>query len=886
MLEPSPLLTTKLFVPQVRPGLVARPRLLERLDAGQACKLTLVCAPAGFGKTTLVAAWLEREDKRVAWLSLDEGDNDPVRFLTHLGAALQTAGVDVDEGLQGLRQSARAPAAEPVLTAFINRLGREGEAFTLVLDDYHAIGQEAIHRALTFLLEYLPPNLRLILTTRADPPLPLARLRGLGELLELRANELRFTETEAEAFLNQVMKLELAPDEISALEARTEGWIVGLQLAALSLKGKTNRAEFIRAFAGDNRYILDYLLDEVFSRQPERVQDFLLETAILERLCAPLCDAVANGQSGNAQRMLEELERSGLFLVPLDDKRRWYRYHHLFADLLCHRLHLTRPDEVHDLRRRAATWFEGAGYLAEALAQLFIAEEFAHAATLIEEAGPATLWERGEVATLRGWLDKLPETLVRERPKLLLLRAWVSYTAGEIEVLEPLMEQVETRLEAVAAEGEAETPALQGEVASLRGLLVSVRGDTTAALEQFEQALQALPAADRYIRGRALTGLAECHYLTGDLSAAAQRFAEASRVGYNLASALYSLWWLVNVQTLQGRLHEAEATCKAMKRLMAERGAAFSGMDLAEVQLARLLGERGKIDEAVAMLQNILQRGDRAANPRVFLVAHLALARALGAKGAWAGALAALDEAERIVGDHRITRAWGLPPIAAYRARLQLRQGELAAASRWAEAQGLSPTDDVSYTREVEYLTLARLLLAQGKLDEAAQLLARLLALAESGGRTARAIEARMLQALVLHARGELGRALAVLGAALEQTESEGYLRLFADEGERMAALLREAAKQNRSSAYLASLLVACGHRPAGVSAHTLAEPLSERELAVLRLMSGRLSNKEIAAELELSVNTVKWYARGVYEKLEVHTRRGAVTKAKELGIL
>jgi LuxR family maltose regulon positive regulatory protein len=875
VLEPSPLLTTKLFVPQARPGLVARSRLLERLDAGQTCKLTLISAPAGFGKTTLVAAWLARKPRRVAWLSLDEGDNDPARFLAHLGAAFQRADVSLDD-LQALRQ----PAAETVLTAFINRIGRKTEALTLVLDDYHAIGQESVHQVLTFLLEHLPPTLRLVITTRADPPLPLARLRGRGELLELRASELRFNEAEAGAFLNEVMGLELSAADVAALEARTEGWIVGLQLAALSLEGEANRTGFIRAFAGDNRYVLDYLLDEVFSRQEEQVQAFLLKTAILERLCGPLCDAVVGGSSGEGQRMLERLERAGLFLVPLDDRRRWYRYHHLFADLLCHRLHLTQPEAVAALRKRAAAWYEEAGHHGEALGQLFIAEEFAWAARLIEEAGPATLWERGEVATVRGWLAKLPGALVRERPKLLLLRVWVSHAMGEIEAIEPLLEEAEARLH---AEQEA---ALQGEVAALRGLLASVRGDTSAALEQFLQALRVLPASDPYIRGRALTGLAECHYLTGDLAAAARRFAEAGRAGHNLAAALYSLWWLVNVQTLQGRLNEAEGTCKAMKRLIAEHGSAFSGMDLAEVQLARLLCERGELDASEAMFQNVLQQGDRTSNPRVFLVAYLALARTLGAKGEWAAALASLDEAERIVSDHRITWTWGLPPIAAYRARLQLQQSEVAAAARWAEAQGLSPTDEIGYAREVEHYTLVRLLLSQGRLDEAEQLLTRLLALAEAGGRAARAIEARMLQALVLHARGALKPALEILATVLEQAEPEGYLRLFADEGERMAALLREAAMRNLRPAYVARLLAACGHRPLPAKAHALIEPLSKRELDVLRLMAGRLSNKEIAVELALSSNTVKWYARSIFEKLGVHKRRSAVAKARELGIL
>jgi LuxR family transcriptional regulator, maltose regulon positive regulatory protein len=814
------VLTTKLFVPETRPTLVPRPRLMTKLDEGLGQQLTLVSATAGFGKTTLLSEWASRVDRKVAWLSLDEGDNEPVRFLAHLTAALQTVQAEIGETVQASLQAGSLPPLEPLLASLINDLARSSVMVALVLDDYHLIASEAIHQALAFFVEHLPPQLSLIIASRVDPPLPLSRLRGQAQLCELRTADLRFTAEEAERFLNERMGLCLAAGDIAALESRTEGWIVGLQLAALSLQGEKRPAAFIKAFAGDNRYVIDYLLDEVFARQSQEVQSFLLRTAILERLYGPLCDALL-AHSGS-QALLEALEQSNLFVIPLDSKRRWYRYHHLFGDLLRYRLQLAYPQEVAELHRRAAAWYEQERHHGEALNHLFTAGELERAASLIERAGLEALWERGEVATLSAWLRRLPEDLLRSRPRLLLLKAWTMHLTGKIDAIEPLVHLAEGQLQ----EGEAQE--LFGEAATLRAFVHRMRGDLPRAIELAYRALKLLPEEALRFRGLVSGGLAEARYLSGDVAAAGSTFAEASELclaSNSTMPTLFCLWRLADVQILQGRLHQAAETCERMRQIAARPGS-YMGVGFAAVVKGRLLAEWNELKEASQELERGIERGKQVGNPRVFMGGYAALARVLQAEGKLDEAHDVLDEAEALAEKHGIGWTWGLPPIASYKARLSLISGDARSAARWLEQEGLRPSDEPSFRREADYFTLVRVLIAEGRLDEALELLGRLFALAQEGKRDVRVLEALILKALALQARGS-GETLAVLKRALALAEPEGYIRLFTDEGAPMQRLLKHALRRGFASGYVTRLLAA--FEPAQPVQPSLAEPLNDR---------------------------------------------------------
>ncbi len=481
------LLTTKLYVPPLRPGLVPRPRLIELLDEGVTRKLTLISAPAGFGKTTLISEWIQQCGRPVAWLSLDGGDNDPVHFLAYIIAALQTIVANVGENIPSALQSPQPPPIESLLTGLINEIADASDSasypFALILDDYHVLEAQPIHAALIFLLDHLPAQMHLIITTREDPPLPLARWRARGQMTEIRAGDLRFREAEAAAFLNQAMGLELASDDIAALEARTEGWIAGLHLAALSLQGHADRADFIRSFAGDDRHVMDYLVGEVLSLQPESVQRFLLHTSIMERMCGPLCDAVMDGDetSGGSQDILERLEQANLFIVPLDNRRQWYRYHHLFADLLRTRLRREVPERIPDLHRRASDWYEQNELITEALGHALAAEDFEQAAGLV--AGNALpMLMRGEVATVQDWLDALPKEIVRSHPRLCIDKAWVLYLTQRPDAIEPLLQDAERGLESSDLADQVATSSWLGEVMALRAWVKRTQGDLAQAI--------------------------------------------------------------------------------------------------------------------------------------------------------------------------------------------------------------------------------------------------------------------------------------------------------------------------------------------------------------------------------------------------------------------
>ena len=903
----GPLLETKLHVPRRRRGLVARPRLSERLSRGAESVLTLVSAPAGFGKTTLLAEWLAAapaDGRSVAWLSLDQRDNDPALFWTYLVAALKTAAHGVGAGALALLQSPRPPS-EAGLVTLLNDLDAISNDVVLVLDDYHVIDAHDVQDGMAFLLEHLPPQIHLVIGSRADPVLPLTRLRGRGELVEIRAADLRFTPGEAAAYLNGAMGLVLTAADVAALEGRTEGWIAALQLAALSLQGRDDVATFIDGFAGDDRYIVDFLAEEVLQRQPGHVQQFLLQTSILDRLSGPLCDAVTGQDGGKAK--LAALERGNLFLVPLDDRRRWYRYHQLFADVLHARLRDEQPEEVPDLHRRASGWYEQNGEPSEAIRHALAAGDFERAADLVELAIPAMRRSRQEAA-VRDWLELLPDEVVRVRPVLSVGFAGTLLSVGELEGVEGRLRDAERWLDtttgirqgsqAPSAEmvvvDDEEFRRLPAEIELYRAAQALARGDGPGTVRHARRTLELSPEEDHLGRASAAALIGLASWASGDLEAGHSGYAECMaglrRAGH-IADTFGCAIALADIRRAQGRLGEAMRTYEqALQRASQPGGAVLRGTADMYVGMSEVCRERGDLPAAMQHLLRSQELGEHTGLPQNRYRWRVAMARIRQAEGDLGGALDLLNEAERLyVGDFFPN----VRPVPALSARLRVAEGEWGEALGWAREQGLSVDDDLSYLREFEHITLARVLLAryaaeraERSIHEATRLLERLLRAAEEGARTGSVIEILVLQALARQARGDIPAALASLQRALTLAEPEGYVRIFMDEGTPMASLLRTAAKQGITPSYARRLLAAVSTTEDSMAvSQGLIEPLSERELDVLRLLGTDLGGPEIARELIVSLSTVRTHTKNIYTKLGVNNRRAAVRRAAELDL-
>ena len=898
----GPLLATKLHLPRGRHGLVARPRLIDRLSRASGAKLTLVSAPAGFGKTTLLTEWLAAGERPAGWLSLDRRDNDPTTFWTYVVSALRTAVPQVGAAALALLELPRSPI-EGVLASLLNDLSAvEGEV-VLVLDDYHVIDAREVHDGMEFLLEHLPPQAHLVIAGRADPALPLARLRGRGELVEVRAADLRFTPDEAAAYLTGVMGLALSAPDVAALEGRTEGWIAALQLAALSMQGRDDVAGFIAGFAGDDRYIVDYLAEEVLARQPDHVRQFLLQTSVLERLSGPLCDAVTGRDGGHA--VLAALDRGNLFLVPLDHRRRWYRYHHLFADVLRAHLRDEQPGAVAGLHRRAGGWFERHGEPAEAIRHALAGADVERAADLVELAIPATQQARQE-ATLRAWLEALPDEVVRVRPVLSNGYAGSLLVRGEVAGVEARLRDAEywlgtttgaaagaalPRGEMVVADEDA-FRRLPGAIAVHRAGLALILGDVAATMAHARRALDLVEDDDHTGRGAAAALLGLAHWTSADLDAAHRCYTDAqaslARAGY-LSDVLGCAIALADIRITQGRLREAMSIYeRGLQVATGQAGPALRGSADMHVGLGWLLYERDDLQAARRHLLASTELGEHAGLPQNRYRWRVAMARIRQAEGDPEGALDLLREAQRLyVGDFSPE----VRPVPAMQARVSISQGEPGAALDWARERDLSVEDDLGYLREFEHITLARMLVAQHtdrSLHDATRLLERLLRAADEGRRTGSVIEILLLQALTHQARGDIPAALEPLHRAVTLAEPEGYVRIFVDEGPRMATLLRATARQGTAPSQVRRLLAAMTgteDQPGTDARRALLDPLSDRELDVLRLLGTDLSGPDIARELVVSLHTVRTHTKHIYTKLGVTNRRAAVRRAAELDL-
>lgn len=899
---PGSLITTKLFVPTLRAGVVQRARLNERLLRGGTGRLTLVSAPAGFGKTTAVVAWLESRPSggAVAWLSLDDTDSQPAMFWAHLTAAVQDAVARIGAPPLDIPEQGEQPD-HLVPGAIVNALAALPGSIDLVLDDYHVVEQPGVHAGVTFLLEHLPPNVHVVMTTRADPPLPLARMRAQGELVEIRAADLRFTADEIAAYLNGAMGLGLSVADVAALGDRTEGWIAALQLAALSIQGREDVAGFIAGFSGTDRYVFDYLIEEVLQRQPETVRQFLLETCFLDRLSGPLCDAVT-GRSGSRET-LDTLYRANLFLVPLDDRREWYRYHHLFADVLETQLDTAARELLRTMRRRASAWYEARGERIEAIRHALSAEDFDHAAELIELAIFGMQSKRQEL-TIRAWMDALPEAAVRKRPVLGIALAGVLASVGEFEGLEGKLKEVERGLAAIAAAGNTipqgisvadatQLPRVPGLVELYRAALSQVRRDLAAGIRHAERVLALAPSDDHLARAAAASLLGIAYWSDGQLELARAKWTEGRdglmRAGH-FADTLGVSVALGDINLALGRLREAAHIFEnALEVSAAERGPIVRGTADIHTGLALVLRERNELEAARRHLLVSSELGEGAGlpqNPYRWRVADSLLRQS---EGDLDGACAGIEEAVRVYAADMFPN---VRPVAATRARILLAQGRQDEATRWRRDAGVGPDDAMSFLREYEYITLARLLLAEelkgasGTGARALSLIRRLLEAAEAGGRNGSIIELSILLALASRSTG-IDEALKHLARALSVAAPEGYVRMFVDEGPSMEVLLKAAAKRQIEVDYTNTLLTAFGPAQPKPKMHPeLIEALSERELDVLRLLGSDLGGPEIARELAISENTMRTHTKNIYEKLGVNSRRAAVSRAEKFQLL
>jgi LuxR family transcriptional regulator, maltose regulon positive regulatory protein len=902
----TPLLFTKYNIPPLSQNLVARPRLLSILDEGLRpdCRLTLICAPAGYGKTILLDDWLHRllqdpsSPVQSAWLTLDPGDGDLARFLAYLVAALRQIQPGVGEGMLAALQTPRPPGGQELATWLINDLAEISGRFVLVLDDYHAISAQPVHDFVAFLVDHQPPHMCLVLVTRHDPPLPLARLRARGQLVELRQSDLCFTLEETAAFIHDVMGLQLTPAQLNALENQTEGWAAGLQLAALSMRNVRDLPSFIETFSGGLEFIADYLTDEVLAQQPEPVLAFLLQTSLLERLAAPLCEAVT-GQS-QAQDTLKKLKDANLFLVPLDHRQEWYRYHTLFADLLRKRLRQTWPEHVDELNRRASRWYQDNALVAPAIEHALAGKDYERAAALIEQIGEAVI-KRSEATTLLRWVNDLPLDQQRAHPILLVYHGLAWMLSGKPP------DAARASLAELVAAGDLES--IQGELATFQGLLAILQGDAVQTIQLSEQALRQLSPEPSFFRSLAADSLGMAYALIGNTTAATQAFEQVVEISGQTGNVMVTLLALSNLAgllVLQGRLHAAAEAYQRVLDLAAERlGKRSPATGKALFGLGSLAREWNDLDGALQYFHQASEMFAQSVEIGLPL-AYLSIATVKSSQGDWEAALAYLEKAHQYAQASTVTQLDDRL-VADTQARFWVAQDKPDLALELVRKSGILPEsigDSLdSKNRHVAarvlvnqgmYLTLARIHLAKRQPGRALEILDPLLDIFTSKGHMRRVIEALALKALAVQQQGSHHTAVQVLDQALALAEPEGYQRTFLDEGEPMAQLLYQVAACGEHPEYAGILMAAFAQEEQGrqvaetgpASTEPLIEPLSRRELEVLRLIAEGLSNGEIAGRLVISLSTVKGHVAHIFSKLNVNSRTQALARARSLGLV
>ncbi|MBL8076763.1 MAG: hypothetical protein JNM55_02285 [Anaerolineales bacterium] len=877
-------------------------QLTEGLITGR--KLTLISAPAGFGKSTLVSEWIVNCGQQVAWLSLDENENNAERFLIYVISTLQTVSPNLGADILDALQSPQTPSIDVILTALLNEITTIPNDFILVLDDYHLTDASSVDDALTFLIEHMPPQMHLVITSREDPSLPITRLRARNQLTEIRAADLRFTTVEATEFLNQVMNLDLPVEDVAALDKRTEGWIAGLQLAALSMKGQEDVHGFVQAFAGDHRYIVDYLVEEVLQRQPEPVRNFLLQTSILERLNGPLCDAVTS-QLGSKLK-LEQLQRGNLFVIPLDDKRHWYRYHHLFGDMLRMHLEVEQPDQLQTLHNRASKWYEQNGSVADAICHAYAAEDFERVAGLAETSWQV-MYQSFQSAAWLGWVKHLPEKLIRSHPVLCVQIAWGVMDAHEVDASESHLLDAERCLEGpsdgmVIVENE-QFRSLRARIAFARAYNAQTRRDFHSAIKYAELVLELIPEDDQFLRSQATAILGGAYLINGDLDAACRSMDEwidnSLKIGNYFSAFAYAMAEKSDILAAQGHLREALRTYQQSLQLAAEYDSqVLRVMIHPDLGMSMLYHEMGDDKAAEQHFQKSLELAVLHRSVDWSYRKCIAQAQLMESAGDLDAAVELLDEAKRFYIKTLIPHT---RPVDSLKARIYLKQKHLFKARKWAKEQGPSVDDELIYLHEFEHITLTRVLLAeyQENHDEntflkAVDLLERLLKAAEDSQRLRSILEILVTQVIAYQVKGNLSKAHVSLERALVLAKPEGFFRIFIDEGEPLRALLMDLRgsieKQLRDnnhelSNYVDKLLSGFA-RPIHIQQSSLIEPLSQRELDILRLFKTELSGPEIAQELVIAISTVRSHTKSIYNKLGVNNRRAAIKRAAELNLI
>jgi LuxR family maltose regulon positive regulatory protein len=863
------------------------------MDEGYGRKLTLISAPAGFGKTTLIVDWVHRHKIPVAWFSLDKGDNDPLHFLTYVILGLQSLEAGTGEAALTMLQSPQPPPIESILINLLNDVIRIPADIALILDDYHSVDAREIHDMMAFMLESLPEQMHIVIATRSDPPLSLARVRSQNLLTELRAADLSFSADETTNLFNQSLSLHLSTRDIQVLETRTEGWIAGLQLAALSLQGRKDPSDFIKGFKGDNRYIADYLLEEVLNRQPGHLRNFLLQTSILARLGDSLCDAVTRQE--NSRQVLDTLEKANMFVIPLDDRRRWYRYHHLFADLLVQRLRTQQGDLVPELHRRASRWFAQNGFKNEALDHAFFARDYVRAVQLIEDIAEID-WDRARESRLLRWLKKLPDEQIDANPKLCIFYARELFKSGYLDDAEKRLQAAEQMLESTSI-SDLNKQGLLGRIAVIRAYMSSRTGDLSRTITFSSQALKLLPQRDSNWRSVAATMLG-FGYGSDKLVKSEQAFIEAMKISQAAGNVYYHIFagsCLGSVIARRGKLKEAKDLSRRLLRLAIENGIEQTGIAGSLYgNLGTILCEWNDLDEGIRLINKGIELSELGRDPVIVASGQLGLLRALMYRMDLAGAFKLMENINERAGNFMLP-PWITNTISALNVFFLLGSGNLNAALHWVQERGLSIEDKPDGSHEVEYLALANILIAQNKLDEADRLLQRLIENAKAGDRVYMMIEMRLSRVLIFKLKADAAAALVELKKALTLAEPGGFIMMFVSKGKPVADLLEEivAAKKRDHDNTKAGFSLSYAQKIwSAFKAATppkiegLLDPISERELEVLHLIAAGLSNREIAEKLFISLNTVKTHTKNINGKLDVNSRIKAVARAKQMGLL